>query len=352
MKYGINSIFNYQDNKVSFSTSNEINSGIDLETLSIDEYIILLKIAYSNSDIKYFSLKNSSSNNNLEYYTISRNNSNNKINIFFDTYNNINYMKIHITKATNLPDNVYDIAIDPGHGGLDSGAKSNEYTESQIVLDCGLQLKKQLELLGLKVFISRDGTESSKEDTANNMYDDNGRINILNESHAKLIISLHLNSNSYKINNGGVEIYCPNNCNLNFAKLLADNIVSNANTYYSELTSFRKDNGVYIQNFTNADILAFKNKALKSGYDPYNITTSTPYLYIIRETGGINTNAFVDGRNTNYGINKYYNSNIGIETYLIELGYMIIDKDVKNIINNSEKYMQAITDSIKEFYNL
>lgn len=111
-------------------------------------------------------------------------------------------------------------------------------------------------------------------------------------------------------------------------------------------------NGVYVQNFTNADILAFKTKANKGGYEPYNITTSTPYLYIIRETGGISTNAFVDGRNPSYGKNKYYNSNIGIESYLIELGYMIVEQDLNNLLSNSDAYMEGIAQSIQSYYNL
>ena len=66
---------------------------------------------------------------------------------------------------------------------------------------------------------------------------------------------------------------------------------------------------------------------------------------MIRETGGIATNAFVDGRNKNYGTNKYYNSNIGIETYSIELGYMHIEDDLDNILKNENLYMQAISNS-------
>lgn len=40
---------------------------------------------------------------------------------------------------------------------------------------------------------------------------------------------------------------------------------------------------------------------------------------MLRETGGIATKAYVDGRNPNYGKNMFYNSNIGVEAYLLEL---------------------------------
>ena len=259
-------------------------------------------------------------------------------------------MNFNVTQVSSLPDDVYDIAIDPGHGGKDKGAKSKDYTEAEIALKCGLDLKSKLENLGYKVFISRDGTESEDEDTANNMYSENGRVNILNKSKSKLLLSIHLNENIYSKKTGGVEIYAPSKCNLDFASKIAENIVNMANTHYSELKSFKASDGVYVRNFNNADILAFNSRAKKNNYEPYNITTSTPYLYIIRETGGISTGAFVDGRNKSYGKNNYYNSNIGIESYQIELGYMKIEDDLNNIINNYTKYMDAIVKSIQEKY--
>ena len=166
------------------------------------------------------------------------------------------------------------------------------------------------------------------------------------------MLSLNLNDNNYSKKTGGVEVYAPNNCNLDFASLLAKNIVEKSNTYFSELTSFKKADGVYVRNFTNSDILSYKTRATKSGYEPYNITTATPYLYIIREVGGICTNAFVDGRNTSYGKNKFVDSNYGIESYSIELGYIRISQDLDNILNFSDNYVDAIYQSIISYYNL
>ena len=40
---------------------------------------------------------------------------------------------------------------------------------------------------------------------------------------------------------------------------------------------------------------------------------------MLRETGGIATKAYVDGRNPNYGANMFYNVNIGGEAYVLEL---------------------------------
>lgn len=348
----LDSSFNFSDNTLSFSTTDKINKGLNLEQLNTENFYIFVKVAYSNGDIKYYTLKNSSEYANSTYYSITKNNLNNKIDITFEKYKDIPYLALKVSQVNSLPQDVYDIAIDPGHGGLDSGAVQSGYKESELVLTSALDLKNKLENLGLKVFISRNGSESNSEDTENNMYNENGRINILNKSHAKILISLHINENTYSKSSGGVEVYAPNDCDLSFAKLLAKNIVDYSGSYYSKLTAFKKDDGVYIHNFTNADILAFKNRATKNGYEPYNITTSTPYLYVIRETGGISTNAFVDGRNKNYGKNNYYNSNIGIESYVVELGYMKNQNDLENIVSNYGKYMDGIVEAIKSVFKI
>lgn len=346
----IPSNYTYSNGTLAFSSCDEINSGLNLESLTIDKYFLLLKVTYSNSDVRYYSFSNSTEYGKIDYYTITKNNTNNQLEINFDLYNNISYMFINVSKCDKLPDNVYDIIIDPGHGGLDAGAVSKDHKEAEIVLDCAKILKEKLENLGLKVKLTRDGTEPKNLDTAYNMYDDDGRITIINESGSKIAISLHLNSNTSKVKDGGLEVYAPSNCNLDFARSLADNITSLSGASYSNLTTYKKYDGVYVRNFTNSDILSFKSKAEKSGYEPYNITTSTPYLYLIREIGGICTNAFVDGRNTAYSANKYIDSNVGVEGYLIELGYMIVDSDLQNVLNNKDLYMEGISKSIQEFY--
>ena len=344
--------FNYSDDGLSFSTFGEINEGIDLENLSENSYYILLKVSYSNSDIKYFSLVNSTEYNNITYYTITKNEFNNKIDIGFEKYNDISYMSLEVKGGEKLPENVYDIALDAGHGGRDKGATSGDYKEAEIVLDYCLKLKTELENMGLKVFLSRDGTEDPKEDTTLTMYDENGRINLLNGSYAKLILSIHINENKYSKSNGGVEVYAPNDCDLGFAKEIANNIVEKANTSFSQNTAYKEEEGVYVKNFRNADIVATESRAKRNGYEPYHVTTSTPYIYVIRETGGISTNAFVDGRNKSFGTNKYYNSNVGIETYQIELGYMAIENDLQNILNNPQGYIDGIIESIKNHYKI
>ena len=345
----IDTEYTYEDNQLSFSTLKEINTGLDLENLEVKDYYILLKIKFSDNTTKYYSLSNNTEYGNIEYYTLTRNNKNNKINIDFATINNIPILGFHITTVKELPKDVYDVVIDPGHGGSDVGAVSGRYMESEIALDCALELKTQLEAKGLKVLLTRDGTESEEEYTMYNIYDEDGRVTMANESHAKILISLHLNSNLSDNVDGGVEIYASPNSNLTLAKMLADNIVETAKTKYSTIETDKQDEGVYVRTIEIEDQ---KNEISFSRENYKGIFDSIPYLYIIREIGGIATGAYVDGTNKAYGVNEHRDSNVGIEGYLVELGYINVDEDLDNILENANLYIQAITDSIVNFYEI
>ena len=342
----INTEYEYSNNLLSFSTLDQINTGLNLEELEVTDYYILLKIQFSN-ETKYYSLSNDTEYGNIDYYTFTRNKRNNKIYINFGTYNNIPFMGLNITKTKKLPENVYDVVIDPGHGGSDSGAINGRYQEADIVLDYAKDLKSKLEDLGLKVLLTRDGTEADDEDTVYNIYDEDGRVTMANKSGAKIILSLHLNSNDVEITEGGVEIYAGPNSDLTFAKLLATNIVNLANTSYSQMEIDKEAEGVYVRR-----IEVDRNRTSSFTRNYTGIFNSIPYLFIIRETGGIATGAYVDGTNPSYGENKYRNSNVGLEGYLIELGYINSDEDLENILENQSSYVEAISTSIDEFYKI
>lgn len=343
---GINTTYEYTENTLEFSTLDKINTGLDLEKLEISDYYVFLKVRYTDTDEKYYSLSNKTEyTDEINYYTLTRNDSNNKINIKFTTNNDISTLVLNVTKADKLPEDVYDIVIDPGHGGSDGGAVSGRYEEANIVLDCAKQLKEQLEELGLKVLITRDGTETD-EYNMYNIYDEEGRVTMANKSGAKILISLHLNSNEIDITYGGVEVYASPNSDLTLAKKFADNIVNTANTTYSQMESYKEEQGVYVRT------IEVKNNRRYGSSEYKGIFDSIPYLYIIREIGGIATGAYVDGTDNNYSENIYRNSNVGVEGYLIELGYMNVNKDLRNILNNQDLYIKAITESIKEVYEI
>ena len=232
--------------------------------------------------------------------------------------------------------------------GADVGAEANGYREADLALKYGVKIKRKLENMGLKVKSTRDGTEG-KEYNVYTVYDENGRVNVTGASRAKYVFSIHLNSIEQENSQRGVEVYAPTKANLKFAKSLADNIVKYGNTQYSGLAmKYKADNGVYVRKYTKEEIAESVSLARKKGYIPYDIKEDTPYLYMIRETGGIATGAYVDGRNPDYGKNLYYDSNVGIEAYLIELGYINDRDDLQNMISNEAGYVEGIVTAIKD----
>ena len=95
------------------------------------------------------------------------------------------------------------IVIDPGHGGKDPGAVGyRKYREKIIVFDIAVGLKKELEMLGHKVYLTR------KKDVFVNLRD---RTAFANKKEADLFISLHANAVARKgkgySKHSGVETY-------------------------------------------------------------------------------------------------------------------------------------------------
>lgn len=337
----------FEDKNVIITTSNSINDAINLDTIDSGNYYLLLRVKVNNSaNHKYYLLKNKSQYENIEYYTITRDSKNKKINLEIaeDNYNETqySYMKLNVEEV-QLPEEIYDIVIDAGHGGTDSGEVYNGNSEEKITLEYANLLKNALEQKGFKVKLTRDNsnTESFSEKST---YDSNGRISIACKTKAKYMLSLHVNNGNTSFS--GVEVYAPCKSNLNFARKIAGKIVERTSLEYSNVGKYKKEDGVYVKNFSNADIQSYNATAAKNGYDSYNINTDTPLLYTIREVGGVATNAFVDGRNPYYSENKYYNSNQGIECYQIELGY--IKTDIEKLLNEKETYVQAIADVCSE----
>lgn len=335
--------YSFEDGDLIFSTGNEINNSIYLDQLqSGKKYYIQVRLKINNSrDYKYYTLSNISEYKDIEYYTLTRNEKNNKIDIKFENekYNDKDYPYLSlIINEKNLPEDIYDIVVDSGHGGKDSGKVNGNETESNLMLEYGKILKDNLEKKGYKVKLTRDD-ENTDSFTDKNMYDENGRISIACKTKAKYMISLHTTDEK----NTGFEIYIPNNCELSFARKIANNLYNNSSLEFSTNELYKIEDGIYQKNYNDDSIKVYSSNLKKQGIEPYNITINTPRLYTIREVGGIATNAYVDGRNPNYSSNKYFNSNQGIECYQISLGN--IKNEIDILLNEKEQIINAITDA-------
>jgi len=100
-----------------------------------------------------------------------------------------------VTAQETAKKNVRTIVIDPGHGGLDPGAKGLISTEAQISLEVGLKLSKALakEFPTIKQVLTRTNDviagNKSNVDAANRY-----RATLANESGGDLFIAIHCNS--------------------------------------------------------------------------------------------------------------------------------------------------------------
>lgn len=348
---------NNEDRK-QFYLSTLYNEGIVLEKFDSNEYYAIVKVIteekiennekINTKDVEhYYLLHNKTRDSNIEYYTLTKENKNQKVLISFSRIPNIKETTLSLKiKDCILPDSIYDVVIDAGHGGADEGASGNGYIESEITLQYALNLKEKLENMGLKVKLTR--TENV---TRMNTYGSGGRYVIANEVGAKLQLSIHCNS-SYQKDVSGVEIYSPNTCDLTLSRNLVEELKALAEVRVSPNLIGKIDEGIYVRNFTEEEIQETAEYAIKNQFEPYQITTNTSYYGIIRESGGICMGAYVDGRNTSYGKNIYWNSNKGVETYLLELGYITNPKEVQSLVNNIDMYTNAIANTVKKYIEM
>ena len=324
----------------SFYTSENINDGIDLEKLKTGNYLLLL--CDTKEEKTCYHLNNKTTYHDNKYYTMTKNNKNNLITFNETSYNEHNYWEL-IIKEDKLPDDVYDIVIDPGHGGIDTGASNGSHHESKYTLEYSKALYEALKEEGLKVKLTRE------DENGIDHYGKGSRTGIPYEVKAKLMLSIHLNSSPGK-DQIGVEIYKAYNANNDYARIIAKNIVDEVGINYSINTMHQVEKGVYMRVYSKSDIEALNMQAKNVGYEPYDIPDNATYYYFIRETGGILTNAFSDGRNPNYKANLYRNYNQAVEAYLCELAYISNSKDLNLILNKKDNFVKALKNSVLAYF--
>jgi len=122
-------------------------------------------------------------------------------------------------KALDLADSPFKekkVVIDPGHGGVDSGAVGvTGLKEKDLTLEVGERLKKMLEDAGAVVIMTRSGDHSVS--SAN-------RVKIANEVKADVYVSIHANAHIDPDSNGTETFYCSENSYRDASKYLAQQL--------------------------------------------------------------------------------------------------------------------------------
>ncbi|MBO7690362.1 MAG: N-acetylmuramoyl-L-alanine amidase [Clostridia bacterium] len=341
-----------EKNTLAFRSASKLEEGLCFDTLPKGEYASLLELTAKDGEVQRWTLRDGTGSEKkdpetpIEYYTLPYRHGRRKVTAAFRTFGERETLVFEVRRS-RLPKDVYDVVVDPGHGGKDPGARSGSLNESDVVLSIGKQLASALERAGYKVLLTRDGTEDPNINMAYTEYDPDGRVNRTCASRAKLCLSLHLNSNKNAGQNG-VQIYRARQSTDAFAKCIANELVNGTALDYSTMGG-RTARGVYTKTFSNRDIAEARSKARKKGYTFYDVTTATDYFFMIREYGCLATGAYVDGRNPDYGTNEYRTANQGVASCLCELGFLTNEHDRQVLLNGQRAVARALTNGVDRY---
>jgi N-acetylmuramoyl-L-alanine amidase len=130
------------------------------------------------------------------------------------------------------------IVIDPGHnfGGDDGAYATNNgitYSERDLNMQVAVKLKSKLEAQGYTVIMTRNESDRETADVTESL---TNRVNIANNAHADLFVSLHHNSASASAS--GVEVYYSSKPqDDNFGGAASDNKLSTSMNIASSIAS-------------------------------------------------------------------------------------------------------------------
>lgn len=125
------------------------------------------------------------------------------------------------------------IYIDPGHGGADGGASNGDILEKEIALNVSLKLRDFLQAQGAFVLMTRDGDYDLADDGVKGLsrrktMDLHKRLELVNDSDADLLISIHLNSISSPRWRGAQTFYTNQlQENKRLAELIQEELIAN-----------------------------------------------------------------------------------------------------------------------------
>lgn len=313
-----------------FTQGTTTDSGIQLSELTPGTYQLALDTA---------TLSVSHALTESTWYTVTRKQEVKEITLITED----NQLLLAVTSQTELPDSVYDIIIDPGHGGLDSGAVANGYFESDLMLEFSLYLTELLRDYGLKVKLTRTTDNDPAGDASYHLnespYYDNGRVEQVYQYQAKYVFSNHLNSTASGTASG-FQIYSP---------------VATTNTLALQLSRAFQQAGLQPSELlSDAHIGEGTYKLANVCYERISEqsncrTNEEDYFFMIRETGGTTTSAQnLSLFNDNYHTTPHF----GAQTLLMEYAFIDNERDMLTWEEHWQHYAQVMADAIANYLEL
>lgn len=240
---------------------------------------------------------------------------------------------LQVAQVKELPPEVYDLIVDPGHGGMDTGTSGNGMLESHEVLEISKYMAERFEDHGLKVKLTRDGDyEPAGPGNFHHVespYYENGRVEQVYRHQAKYLISNHLNAIGGGIMIEGYEIY---------TSILTDDAWSSTvSQKLADTGRLAKDS---LKNEHRQSLGSYK-KLSNEGKD---------YLYMLRETGGELSSA---ANLTKYNPDAYDEMPLyGAEAMLIEYAYIDNPDEAALWQKNYKKWGEAAVKGTLEYLGI
>ena len=158
----------------------------------------------------------------------------------------------------------YLVVIDPGHGGVDPGMLGvNDTVEKEINLSIAYILKEKLEEQGIEVVLTRTTDDGlyAESDSNKKIADMKKRCEIITDSNADIVVSIHQNS-------------------------FSDSRVNGAQVFYYKHSAEGQKLAKCIQDSMRAMLDETNDRKIKAN-DSYYMLIHTPYPTVIVECGFI-----------------------------------------------------------------
>ena len=197
---------------------------------------------------------------------------------------------VYVNAEEQEEENKGIVLIDPGHGGIDGGAKSKNGTiEKEINLAISRKLKVSLEGEGYKVFLTREDDNAlfaKKKD------DLEARCKMKDETKCDIFISIHQNKFGKESCQGAQVWYASNDKSNKFAKLLQQSLREQVDDGNNRLSKAAKD----------------RYKVLRDGYDGACVIVECGFLSNYNEEQRLKTDEHQDKivEGIKVGINEYF----------------------------------------------
>ncbi len=243
---------------------------------------------------------------------------------------NQNYLYINVKDSE--PEErveVYDIVLDGAHStyvgnSVEKGRSAFNMIEANETVRMAILVQEELEVAGLKVYMTRDDSEDVID-----LYGEDGRLYNAYQSNAKYYVEFNMIFSNLEERNGAIMSYSRFSSNRFATTVFKSYINAGIISAYG--------------NESSTNIAGVKAASLYEGYD------SIP---VIRESGGriLGAGTMSEASQTNAFFNA--EERFGIQTISIDMIHISNENDVTNFVNNEQILAKAIAQGIIEFLRI